>query len=134
MPTYHFCCEKCGAEREFTQSMADPFPQRCPACRSTKYRQVYSGGIQATTRAITTVGQQAEANARAAGKVKMQEMAAQQKAEKKAKHKQACEAMGLPTPPDKPPFWRQGLADPTQPLDLKQVQDVKKYVRTGKKR
>ena len=140
MPTYEFSCQSCGHEHELVQSITLPLPERCPACGSVAYGQVYTGGMFCSCKQDpTTVGQQAEINERREGRTRMQELVGRKKEVREQKAKARAEKLrktgGTPIPlsgEDGIPFWRAGLPDESKPLNLNRVKDTKKYIETGK--
>lgn len=124
MPTYALQCSACGAAYEHIQSIKDRLPTRCAECQSEGLTQDFSGyrlsnGFAIVVGEPTTVGQQAERNARSMGG----ELAAKE-AEK------ILGAKGLAKRDAPTPFWRESGS---KPLDLSKVSDVSRYVATGEK-
>ena len=44
MPTYDYCCEKCGHTYEVMQGINDPHITLCPACNQDSLRRLIGGG------------------------------------------------------------------------------------------
>lgn len=126
MPTYDYRCNACGHEFELYQSFADKVKRTCPECKKKSLERLIGCGIAAfCQQEPTTLGQQGERNAKAAGKAKMEE-AAEKRAEDKKKAQQL-----LGKDKGKTPWWREKDG---KPLDLKKVKNVKKYIETGEKK
>ena len=137
MPTYQFICESCGELEEFTQSIHDDLPTACPSCgeaESSQFHQIYDGENFVFCRGEpTTVGQQAEVNAKRVGKEQMAQMAEQYD----VSSRKGRETMKLPKGAKrlkegtkyKRPWWR----DTDKPLDVTKIRDTKKFILEGKK-
>jgi putative FmdB family regulatory protein len=137
MPTYEYECDKCSHHHEEFRGLSEPHPTKCPGCSEAygdAYHQVYHPGIAIVYGQPTTVGQQAEINAKRVGKERLQEIAAEENAKrgftgKMPKNGKLVKQKGAT------PWWRQGkvagLAPMDKPLDLKKVANVQKYVETG---
>lgn len=124
MPTYDYRCNACGYEFELYQSFDDKVKRTCPDCKKKALERLIGCGIAAFCQQDpTTIGQLGERNAKAAGKTKIDEMAAEKEQDKK----KAQQLLGKE--PGKRPWWR----DSDKPLDLKKVKNVKKYIEKGDK-
>ena len=137
MPVYEFVCETCRLNGELEQSITEPLPDTCPDCGENdpeKWHQVYDGNIFIFCKGEpTTVGQQAEINARRVGKEQMAKMIEESKvANHKGKRAFKMPRGGTPTTERyeaKRPWWR---PDSDQPLDVSKIKDKKKFVLEGK--
>lgn len=120
MPTYEYHCDDCGRGHEEVRSIHKAGPEACPACSSANFRQVFGAPTVWAYGNPTTVGQQAELNARRAGKEQTEKMFAGARPER---------------PP--PPWYRDGSVPGVpkldKPLDLSTVRDVNDYVLNGRK-
>ncbi len=141
MPTYAFGCESCGHSYEHEQSIHAEHPTSCPRCGATGeevFHQLW--GTYKTLGLVkgspTTVGQQAELNARRAGKEQIQ-MMAEEAALPKWTGPMPEGARVNTTGTGQPPWYRSGEVKGTgrleKPLDLSKVKDVARYVATGDK-
>lgn len=78
MITYNYKCSVCQHTIEVRQSIKDKPLQKCPACNQHSLERVIYGGLGFNMdREPTTLGQQAERNAKKMGKTKVQELDAQ---------------------------------------------------------
>ena len=121
MPSYEMQCPSCNHEEELTQSIHDELPRVCPSCGQEGYQQLFGQPRLSDDFAIvkgepTTLGAQAEANARRLGKELYQ--------------KKLDELVPPEQQKAKTPFWRK---EGTKPLDVRTVKDVGKYILTGDK-
>lgn len=121
MPLYDGVCQSCGHEQEIEKSMSVDFPVRCPGCRKKKFVQDWSKPKSLILRdgTPTTVGQQAERNAKEMGKELAARKADELLGEKGAARKKAPA-----------PWWRK---PGDKPLDLSRVKDTRRYIDTGEK-
>ena len=137
MPTYNFVCETCESQWELTQSINDQLPDTCPQCGGTEedgvFHQIYSGENFCFCRQEpTTVGQQAEINARRVGKEQIELMAEKSKpANHKGEFSRKFKGGTKTTERYKAsrPWWR---PHSDKPLDVKKLKDPTKYILTGK--
>lgn len=123
MPTYPMVCDACGLEEEIVQSIHLDLPTLCPRCGENAYRQDFSKPRLASEVVLidgppTTVGKQAELNAKKMGKEQVQQ---------KAEEILGPKGMAKRNAPI--PFWRKS----DKPLDLTTVKDTRKYIETGDK-
>lgn len=136
MVTYHFVCESCEVQGDVVQSIKDSLPEQCPECGATEphWHQVYSGENFCFVRQEpTTVGQQAELNAKRVGREQMQIMGEQsQIANRKAKFSGKIPSGGrklTDTTKAARPWWRPN-AD--KPLNVSKLKDPTKFILEGK--
>lgn len=141
MPTYEYACDNCSHGYEEFRSISKPHPKKCPKCKQPygdKFRQVYGTPNFIMANQPTTVGQQAEINAKRMGKERMQMMqdAAKQR-KSKFKGKLPAGAKINTTGSDEPPWFRSGVIKGTEklakPLDVSKIKDTEKFIRTGEK-
>jgi len=124
MPTYEYACDACGASHEEFRRMSEPGPDACPACgEGARFRQVFGAPVLVQYGNPTTFGQQAEINARRAGKEQMARMA----------EAQSVGPWTGPTPPGAQPPPERKLTAGIEPADLSKIKDVHKYIVTGRK-
>ncbi len=123
--------------------MSAPHPPACPHCgepHGERFRQDFRGS-QAVCIAYgnpTTVGQQAELNARRLGKEQLERMAEEDRARVSGwKGPMPAGARPNVTGTGERPWFRDngvaGLQPLDRPLDLRQVSNVQRYIETGKK-
>lgn len=137
MPSYDFVCEACGHAYELTQSMREPLPTACPHCREQgeRFHQVYAVNTLIIVKGdVTTVGQQAEKNARRVGKEQLAKMAEAHS----ISNRRARQKLGVPlgegakparkTTGYKRPWWRPNT---DERLDIKKVKNVKRFIEEG---
>lgn len=136
MPTYLFVCETCGVSGDVEQSICDALPDTCPECGeqdASRWHQIYSGENFCFCRQEpTTVGQQAEINARRVGKEQIELMAEKSKpANHKGEFSRKFKGGTKTTERYKAsrPWWR---PHSDKPLDVKKLKDPTKYILTGK--
>lgn len=102
--------------------MSEPHPTACPECKSEEhFRRVYGCPVGLVYGDPTTVGQQAELNAKRLGKEQLQKM-----------YEEDCRRRGVPTREEQKanrPWWRTS----DKPLDLSKIKDPAEYIRSGKK-
>lgn len=139
MPTYGYLCEACGRAHEEFKSMSAPHPAACPSCgepHGERFRQDFRGSapLGIVKGNPTTIGQQAELNARRAGKEQMRQMAEEDRARVRGFTGRLPKgARPNTTGTGERPWFRDGIAGNVldKPLDLRKVKDAKKYIETG---
>lgn len=129
MPTYQYACDGCDSAHEEVRSFTSDHPKKCPSCGAkygAAFRQVYSGGAAPIVYGEpTTVGQQAELNAKRAGKEKMAIDNAVRRARKSGFTGALPDgAKLLDRPKAKDDF---GMT----PAELSKIKDVNRYIMTG---
>jgi putative FmdB family regulatory protein len=139
MPTYVYRCD-CGHAYEEFRSITAPEPSQCPKCQEPLGEGFNQDFRQSSSLAIvygnpTTIGQQAEINARRVGKERLQQMALEDKSRTSEWTGPLPEGATINTTgTGKTPPWRDGsmgTAPLAKPLDIKKVANVEKYVQTG---
>lgn len=141
MPTYDYCCDRCGNGHSEFKTMSAPHPAACPSCGEPwgeSFRQDFAGvgAVAIVYGNPTTFGQQAEINARREGKERLQMM------QEEARRRVSRWSGPLPegarvntTGTGETPWFRApgtpGLKPLDKPLDLSAVKDVRRYVETG---
>lgn len=118
--------------------MSETPKKRCPSCKKNKLFRVVTGGIAGFVKGSpTTVGQQAELNLKKMGKEQAQKKAEEIREDKKESRLKLPGGAKKVERPKELPWWRSGEVSgfprDAKPLDLKKVQDVKRYIREGKK-
>lgn len=142
MPTYAYKCEKCGLAYEEIRSINGALPSDCPKCHTAygdgfeqDYSQSYGIGIVYGN--PTTVGQQAELNAKKMGKEQL-ELAVQ--AELATRDCSGLKPRAGNARLERPksnelPWWRNGetpgLPKSEKPIDASKIKDKKRYIETG---
>lgn len=91
---YEYKCENCQPF-EVYQRMTDKALVKCPHC-SGKIERIIWGGVHASVKSVTTLGQQAEANAKKYGKELTELKLEEQKTEKTPAGDNAKRPMELP--------------------------------------
>lgn len=141
IPLYQYCCKKCGHECEDFRFRFEGGPTKCPECKAKAphFRQLIGDGIIGRVKnQPKTVGQQAEINNRKLGKEQMELMAEAEKKQKRSgwegrlpEGARVVERGEAVTPP-----WRDGtfgIPAMEKPLDLSEIKNTEKYIRTGEK-
>lgn len=148
MAFYEMRCRQCGFECEVYRSIMDGPPSHCEQCNATeeegftqKWERKRVDGRTYGEDHITTVGQQAEHNAKKAGKELTQKMWENSRTKKEG------ESVWSQIPGAKPgkpmeaatPWWRdgsvEGLPKKDKPIDLKKVdtpEKQEKYIMEGR--
>lgn len=73
MPIYHYKCSNCPEDFETFHSIKEPLRKVCPSCEKETLGVVLDGPPDIMTKSeIKTIGQLAEANAKAMGKEQLQ--------------------------------------------------------------
>jgi putative FmdB family regulatory protein len=146
MPLYAMLCRSCNHAFEAWCPIQDGPPTFCPEC-GTKEGEGFSQDWSASCvnyvdrfeSGIKTVGQQAEYNARKAGKEKVEAIFAEEKASRKSpspfENLPGVKSVGKEGKA-KLPWWRDGsvpgLPRKDKPVDLRRVPDKEKYIREGR--
>lgn len=117
---YNLVCTKCEHAFEHIQPMKDPMLRKCPKCRALALEQDFSQkNVIVNDGVPRTVGQQAEYNAKKAGKQVHEALAEQMLSEQTKKKK------NTPTP------WFREKG--SKPLDVSKIKDTTKFIMTGEK-
>jgi putative FmdB family regulatory protein len=141
MPTYQYKCDACDVAYEDDHLMSEPHPTMCPACGEPygeRFGQDYANynQIGIVKGNPTTLGQQAELNAKRLGKEQMQKMveAEKQRISGWKGHRPKGSSVNT-TGNGETPWFRAGevpgLKKLDKPLNLKKIKDKKKYIATG---
>lgn len=144
MPTYAMTCD-CGHSYEEFRWFSEGEPEACPVCaepNGEKFHQNWPvnrpGGWTYGEDHATTVGQQAQYNARRLGKEQVEKKVEESRNRKrKAADSVWNQIPGarVVDPTDELPWYRDGsmpgLPKMERPLDLNQVRDVNKYIEEG---
>lgn len=129
MPQYHFICEKCQNDVEFSQSIHSPLPDHCSVCKAKEpdFHQVYQETQPfVSVENVTTVGQQAERNEKREGK----ELHALRREQIESRYQnQKSRAISGGTSQGK----KKTTSRKKPKLDLTKIKDVTKYIHTGEK-
>lgn len=72
MPIYHYKCSSCPNDFETFHSIKEPLWKVCPSCKNETLSVVLDGAPDIMNKEIKTIGQLAEANAKAMGKEQLQ--------------------------------------------------------------
>ena len=138
MPTYAYACDACGKPHEEFRFKYDDAPKACPNCSATEpaFHQSFMGSspVCLVRGSPTTLGQQAEANARRLGSDRMEELHQQEKERVGGFTGRLPEGARPITGTGETPPWRDGSygnRPMDKPLDLSQVKNVKKYIEKG---
>lgn len=137
MPTYAYVCDKCSHKHEEFRSILRPHPKKCPGCgEKDGFHQDYSvsGGIGIVYGSPTTLGQQAEMNAKKLGKERLgQVFEAPPSANYTGKLPKGAR---IDTTLPETPFWRDGSIEGTKKLDkplaVEKLPDLRRYIESGK--
>jgi putative FmdB family regulatory protein len=140
VPTYSMICDSCNHQFEEYRFFSEGEPPACPQCgceNGKSFHQKWSdnrpGGWVYGEDHATTVGQQAQYNAKRAGKERLEMMADEQNRRPTGWNKR----LGKEAPVPETPWWRdgstEGLPKMEKPLDLKEVKNVENYIMEGKK-
>lgn len=139
MPNYQFACEKCGHGYTEFLFMYEDLPERCPECKAKPpdFHQVYAGAspVGWVYGNPTTVGQQAEANAKRLGREQIQKIEEDYRNQSRTYTGKLPEGAEVITDTGETPPWRDGsmgLPKLDKPLNTKKLPDVKRYVESGK--
>lgn len=133
MPTYEYRCQDCSHQYEvFKKTITRRHPRKCPECNSKNFGTYLGTPIGRVKGEPKTFGQQAELNEKRLGKELMQKM----REEDQARMKGGWTGPQIPgakrvEKSKEIPFYRQGLEDPTKPLDITKVKDIPHYIETG---
>lgn len=137
MPTYEYACQNCHEQFEETRSIHEKGPDKCPICGTLYgqgFDQNYSGynQISLVYGSPTTIGQQAELNAKRLGKEQMQLLVEKEKARKFGG--KLPQGASLPKEEAETPWFRSGEV-PGLPkrdkLDLAKIKNTEKFIETG---
>ncbi len=138
MPTYEYECSGCGHRLEEFQWFSEAKLTDCPGCGGKTLVRLISGGAGFVVKGSpTTLGQQAEQNARRVGKEGMEKMAEESKSRVSGWKGPIPEgARPNTTGSDRAPWFRdgsiEGLPVLDKMLDLAKVKDVAGYIAQGK--
>jgi putative FmdB family regulatory protein len=138
MPYYEYDCQKCGHHLEECRTYEEGPRPRCPVCqaREPEFHQDFSGRTVWVYGNPTTVGQQAEANARKLGKEQLQKKAEAARAEQPRFTGKLPEGASINTTgTGETPWWRTGSVPGVpkldKPLNLKKIKNKRAYVEKG---
>lgn len=136
MPSYEYHCPHCEHQFEqFSKTFRKRHPRTCPECKEKGLEHLIGGKTIGRVKGQPkTFGQQAEINEKRMGKEQMQLM-------KEADTARMKSGWTGPVPKGAKlvqkevskeiPFYREGLPDPSKPLDVTKVKNLDKYVLTG---
>lgn len=111
MPNYRYGCENCSHEFEIYQTLDEPKKKKCPECKKYKLERLIGNVTLLVKPAVKTIGHQASRNRDKFSTCERQELGVEKTKEV--------------------PWWRKGLKDPTKPLNVNKIKNVKKYIETG---
>ncbi len=139
MPTYTYQCSACDKSHEEFRSITKPHPKKCPSCGEAYgkgFTQDYSQscGIPLVYGNPTTVGQQAEINARRAGKEQLQLMKEARAKQKPAFTGKLPKGAKINRGTGETPWWRSGEVaglPKSEPLNIDKIHDKTRYIETG---
>jgi putative FmdB family regulatory protein len=72
MPIYHYKCSNCPTDFETFHSIKESLWKVCPSCKTENLSVVLDGAPDIMNKEVKTIGQLAEANAKAMGKEQLQ--------------------------------------------------------------
>lgn len=146
MPTYEYRCDACDHQFEQFRGFSEPHPDECPRCFEPygddyQFHQAYANNrpLALVRGNPTTFGQQAEINAKRAGKEQLAIMTEIAKPENRKKKtlKVPDGASIVDTKPAPTPWFRDGSVPGVpkldKPLNLNKIPNVDKYIQTGNK-
>lgn len=136
MPFYDYHCTLCDHRFERYGSVKSPHPKKCPACGKQKgFYQVLGAVIGVHGGEPTCVGQVAERNTK---KLSSEQYEAIMNEGRDTPYKGPLPkgaTLGPKKKKGKTPWWRDGsipgLKKMDEPLDLKKVKDINKYIEHG---